>query len=151
MRTHETFVDAARRLIPEMSLEEITKTMGYSLSYSESRLNGLDENCRLYDYKLGKYIQCTQADRDAFVIAQLEAAMDKIHYKNALEKYDTKSWNVGRCYNKGTHKVRRQDGKPLGPLDIRAIKSFRFGQSHGVTVDDSGMFASVSWSCDSSD
>lgn len=151
MRTEETFVEAARRLVPQMSADEITELMGYDINYANSRLKGMDATYKIYDYKLGKSIPCTQADRDAFVIERLEKAQDKEHYKVNLEKYDSKSWNAGRCYNKGTHKVRRKDGEPLGELDIRAIKSIRYGQGHGVTVDESGMFASVSWSCDSSD
>lgn len=74
-----------------------------------------------------------------------------IHRETELEKYDAKSWNAGRCYNKGTESWKRKDGSPLTEKDMESLNALSYGQVTRVTPAEDMSHVDVYWACDSSD
>jgi hypothetical protein len=75
----------------------------------------------------------------------------RLHYKENLEKSDSKSRKAGNCYHVGSHTVMHKDGRSLNDDDKDAIRLVTYGQGHHVKYSDDGLRAFVQWECDSGD
>lgn len=94
----------------------------------------------LYSYDHGKYLE-----------EKLVRLRQRAYRDTVLKRYDVKSWNAGRCYNKGSETWARVDGDPLTEEDIQAIKALSYGQYTGTKNVAGDLEAFVTWACDSSD
>jgi hypothetical protein len=67
------------------------------------------------------------------------------------EEYNMRLQRLSATRVKGTHCVRRKDGKPITSEDISFLQKYSYGQDHSVCASEDKTHAVVYWSADSGD